>query len=247
MRGHDRDRTALGRQDQPQSRHAVPGARPARAGRTIDVRGSIRGRGKPAGLFPLPARESCRGRRSGAAVGPGPGRPEPSAVQAKRRMSGPLNHDVIIGAAAKVFRVCVRLYPRRFRVEYGAEMEALFRRRMIRASNAGSAPLMGALPIAFQDALAGAVAERFPARSTSRGHAMFPVQGFRALDGLSLDFKLGGRMLVRYPGLTVIAGLAMAFAICVGTVIFQMMSIFLYPSVPLPQGDRLVQIRTWDV
>ena len=162
-------------------------------------------------------------------------------------MSGPLNHDVIIGAAAKVFRVCVRLYPRRFRVEYGAEMEALFRRRMIRASNAGSAPLMGALLIAFQDALAGAVAERFPARTTSRGHAMFPVQGFRAFDGLSLDFKLGGRMLVRYPGLTVIAGLAMAFAICVGTVIFQMMSIFLYPSVPLPQGDRLVQIRSWDV
>ena len=76
---------------------------------------------------------------------------------------------------------------------------------------------------------------------------MFPVQGFRAFDGLSLDFKLGGRMLVRYPGLTVIAGLAMAFAICVGTVIFQMMSIFLYPSLPLPQGDRLVQIRIWDV
>lgn len=29
------------------------------------------------------------------------------------------------------------------------------------------------------------------------------VRGFRAFDGLSLDFKLAGRMLVRYPGLTV--------------------------------------------
>ena len=165
-------------------------------------------------------------------------------------MSGPLNHDVIISAATRLFRVCVRLYPRRFRVEYGSEMEALFRRRMIRASSAGSAPLMWALLIAFQDVLAGAVAERFPARRTARGHAMFSarsVQGFRAFDGLSLDFKLGGRMLVRYPGLTVIAGLAMAFGICVGTVIFQMMSIFVYPSLPLPQGDRLVQIRNWDV
>ena len=165
-------------------------------------------------------------------------------------MSGPLNHDVIISAATRLFRVCVRLYPRRFRVEYGSEMEALFRRRMIRASSAGSAPLMWALLIAFQDVLAGAVAERFPARRTARGHAMFSarsVQGFRAFDGLSLDFKLGGRMLVRYPGLTVIAGLAMAFAICVGTVIFQMLSIFVYPSLPLPQGDRLVQIRNWDV
>ena len=32
-------------------------------------------------------------------------------------------------------------------------------------------------------------------------------------------------MLVKYPGLTVVGGLAMAFAICVGTVIFQVLSI----------------------
>ncbi|HVH56660.1 MAG TPA: ABC transporter permease, partial [Vicinamibacterales bacterium] len=165
-------------------------------------------------------------------------------------MSSPLNHDVIIAAATSLFRVCIRLYPRRFRVEYGSEMEVLFRRRMIRASSAGSAPLMLALLIAFQDVLSGAVAERFPARRTKRGRAMFSarsLQGLRAFDGLALDFKLGGRMLVRYPGLTVIAGLAMAFGICVGTVIFQMMSIFVYPSLPLPQGNRLVQIRNWDV
>ena len=73
------------------------------------------------------------------------------------------------------------------------------------------------------------------------------VQGFRAFAGWPIDLKLGGRMLVKYPGLTVIAGLAMAFAICVGTVIFQMLSIFVSPSLPLPQGDRLVQILNWDV
>ena len=165
-------------------------------------------------------------------------------------MSGPLIHDVIISAATRLFRITVRLYPRRFRVEYGSEMDALFRRRMIRASSAGSAPLIWALLLAFQDVLTGAVAERFPARRTSRRDAMFSarsVPGFGAFDGLALDFKLGGRMLVRYPGLTVIAGLAMAFAICVGTVIFQMLSTVFYPSVPLPQGDRLVQIRNWDV
>ncbi len=32
-------------------------------------------------------------------------------------------------------------------------------------------------------------------------------------DGFSLDLKLGGRMLVKYPGLTMVGGLAMAFAI----------------------------------
>src|SRR5688500_8119338 len=54
-------------------------------------------------------------------------------------------------------------------------------------------------------------------------------------------------MLVKYPGLTVVGGLAMAFAICVGTVIFQVLSLFLLPTLPLPAGDRIVHIRNWDV
>ena len=67
------------------------------------------------------------------------------------------------------------------------------------------------------------------------------------LDGFSLDLKLGGRMLVKYPGLTMVGGLAMAFAICVGTVIFEVLTPFLHPTLPLPAGERIVQIRNWDV
>ena len=66
------------------------------------------------------------------------------------------------------------------------------------------------------------------------------------LGGFSLDLKLGGRMLVKYPGLTVVGGLAMAFAICVGAVIFQVLSLFFSPALPLPAGDRIVHIRNWD-
>lgn len=62
-----------------------------------------------------------------------------------------------------------------------------------------------------------------------------------------LDIKLGGRMLVKYPGLTVVGGLAMAFAILVGVVIFQFAALFLYPSLPLPNGDRIVQVSLHDV
>jgi putative ABC transport system permease protein len=51
---------------------------------------------------------------------------------------------------------------------------------------------------------------------------------------------------VKYPGLTIVGGLAMGFAICVGTVIFQVLSTVFYPSLPLPEGDRLVRIRNWD-
>jgi len=67
------------------------------------------------------------------------------------------------------------------------------------------------------------------------------------LGGISLDLKLGGRMLVKYPGLTIVGGLAMAFAICVGTVIFEVVTLFVHPTLPLPAGERIVQIRNWDV
>lgn len=81
--------------------------------------------------------------------------------------------------------------------------------------------------------------------STTQAHR--ERRGLPVLDALLFDMKLGTRMLVKYPGLTLVGGLAMAFAICVGTVIFQVLSIFVHPSLPLPQGDRLVQIRNWDI
>ena len=72
-------------------------------------------------------------------------------------------------------------------------------------------------------------------------------RGLAWLGGLTLDLKLGGRMLVKYPGLTVVGGLAMAFAIWVGAVVFAMVTLFVSPTLPLPQGDRIVHLRNWDV
>lgn len=63
--------------------------------------------------------------------------------------------------------------------------------------------------------------------------------------GLSLDLKLGFRMLVKYPGLTLVGGLAMAFGIWAGTMSFVMVGQALYPSLPLPGGDRVVRIHAW--
>ena len=57
------------------------------------------------------------------------------------------------------------------------------------------------------------------------------------LEGFSLDLKLGGRMLVKYPGLTIVGGLAMAFAICVGAVIFEVLTLFVHPTLPLPAAS----------
>jgi putative ABC transport system permease protein len=69
---------------------------------------------------------------------------------------------------------------------------------------------------------------------------------FSWASGLSLDMKLGGRMLAKYPGITLVGGIAMAFAIWFGAVTFEMFGQFVNPKLPLPGGDRIVQVFNWD-
>jgi predicted permease len=65
--------------------------------------------------------------------------------------------------------------------------------------------------------------------------------------GLSwLDFKLGFRMLVRYPMLTIVGSLAMAVAIAVGAGTFEVITRLIDPSLPLPGGDHIVGLNYWD-
>lgn len=61
-----------------------------------------------------------------------------------------------------------------------------------------------------------------------------------------LDWKLGGRMLVKYPGLSVIGGLTLAVAIGIGAGWFEITRQFLAPRLPLEEGDRIVRIDNWD-
>jgi predicted permease len=69
-------------------------------------------------------------------------------------------------------------------------------------------------------------------------------RGFVWLSGMSLDVKLGGRMLLKYPGLTLAGGLALTIAIGIGAGYFDLMGKILAPAIPLPEGDRLVLIET---
>jgi putative ABC transport system permease protein len=85
----------------------------------------------------------------------------------------------------------------------------------------------------------GGVEKHKEALRDERGTAWF--------NGISLDLKLGARMLVKYPGLTVVGGLAMAFGIWFGAVTFQMFGILTSTKLPLPDGDRIVRIQNWDL
>ena len=62
-----------------------------------------------------------------------------------------------------------------------------------------------------------------------------------------LDFKLGFRMLIKYPGLTIVASLAIAFAISVGVGTFEFFTDFLYPRLPFDQANRIVELRNRDL
>jgi putative ABC transport system permease protein len=58
------------------------------------------------------------------------------------------------------------------------------------------------------------------------------------------DYKLGVRMLLKFPGLTIAGGLALAIAIGIGAGWYDLASKLLWPTIPLPDGDRIVVIET---
>lgn len=62
-----------------------------------------------------------------------------------------------------------------------------------------------------------------------------------------LDFKVGVRMLVRYPGLTVVGTVAIAVAIALGTIYFEAVNKWQNPRLPVRDADRVISIRNWDV
>ena len=61
-----------------------------------------------------------------------------------------------------------------------------------------------------------------------------------------LDLKLGGRMLLKYPVLTIVGGISMAFAIWVGAGTFEAIRQLVFPAIPLPDADRIVVLQNWD-
>src|SRR5262245_19879913 len=58
------------------------------------------------------------------------------------------------------------------------------------------------------------------------------------------DYKLGVRMLLKYPGLTIAGGLALAIAIGIGAGWYDLVGKLMWPTIPLPDGDRIVIIET---
>jgi len=68
---------------------------------------------------------------------------------------------------------------------------------------------------------------------------------FRA-SSIGLDLKLGFRMLVKYPMLTLVAGIAIATATAIGVGVSEFVRDLIVPSLPLEEGDRIVRLYQID-
>jgi putative ABC transport system permease protein len=62
-----------------------------------------------------------------------------------------------------------------------------------------------------------------------------------------LDWKLGVRMLLKHPALTIIGGLSLAAAIAIGVVAMELAGELAYKPLPFDQGNRVVRLETQDV
>ena len=71
-------------------------------------------------------------------------------------------------------------------------------------------------------------------------------RGLAWLMGMSLDLKLGLRMLMKYPGLSLVGVLGMAIAVAISVVSFGIIYTFIDPTLPLDEGDRIVAIQNLD-
>jgi putative ABC transport system permease protein len=78
-----------------------------------------------------------------------------------------------------------------------------------------------------------------------RGREARGLRWFDAFRISWLDMKLGARMIYRYPGLTVIGGLAMGVAIALGAGVMGVIALMSDPKIPLDEGERIVGIQVW--
>lgn len=73
------------------------------------------------------------------------------------------------------------------------------------------------------------------------------VRGLNRISGLSLDIKLGMRMLWKYPGLTIAGTLTIAVAVALAASWFQFMTDTVRPKLGLAESDRIVRLQNMDV
>ena len=67
-----------------------------------------------------------------------------------------------------------------------------------------------------------------------------------SLSSVGLDLRLGARMLVKYPMLTLVGGVAITVATAIGVGVSEFVRDMMAPELPLDEGDRIVRVYHLD-
>ncbi len=132
----------------------------------------------------------------------------------------------------RLYQLALRAFPRRHRDLYGVEMIDAFDREL--TARAGRARLSFGFA-ACLNAIGTGLVERQRQRRIRKGPAFS-----------ALDFTLAWRMLLRYPGLSLVSVLGMSVGITIAAGAFTIVSLMMGTKLPLPEGDRLVSLVNWD-
>ena len=132
----------------------------------------------------------------------------------------------------RLYQLALRAFPRRHRDLYGVEMIDAFDREL--TARAGRARLSFGCA-ACLNAIGTGLVERQRQRRIRKGPAFS-----------ALDFTLAWRMLLRYPGLSLVSVLGMSVGITIAAGAFTIVSMMMGTTLPLPEGDRLVSLVNWD-
>jgi predicted permease len=135
------------------------------------------------------------------------------------------------------FEILLRLLPTSFRERHADDMRDAYEHAHAEHRAAGRLALIGFLVRTTVDLLVSGVRERTtPGRHAERGAG-------RGLFSL-LDVKLGVRMLMKHPGLTLASTFALAVGIPVGLAPAHFVDGMVAP-LPVPEGDRIRSLRLW--
>jgi len=128
-------------------------------------------------------------------------------------------------------RLLERSLPAEVRDGIVGDLDEVYRTRRSRSGAAGAGLWYAGQVLAFSGRFA---AERL-------GEAL-PAGG----SSIALDLKLGLRMLVKYPMLTLVGGIAITVAVALGVGASEFVRDMLAPKLPLEEGDRIVRLYQAD-
>lgn len=164
----------------------------------------------------------------------------------------------------KLFRVCLRCYPRAFQAEYAPAMAETFStrihdlrpgspRRVVFVTRECASAVLGGMVLRVVYALSSSGRARSGLRAGAAGVGDLASRSCswlgRSGDVLSdfgRDLRHSARSLARRPGVTVGAVLALGLGIGLATTIFSFVYAAVYRPLPVPEGDRIMHFEQAD-